>query len=296
MDWKKLGYRLLLPPIWVMAVLSLISAAALIWVFVQGLETAVIAYGIYLLAFYTLSVVCIFCALVLPKRYQRIKKRIYGSNFGNRYMTDRAFRTQLSLHISLAVDTLYVLINLWSWHHTRSWWFMVLGVYYGIMTVMRTLLVLFFRRNEIGDSVLLEWKRARACACILLLVNLCLSGAVLMILYSNRGYDYPGIMIYVMALYTFYSAIHAGVGIVRYRKMGSPVMSTAKVISLSSGLVSMLNLETAMFAQFGAEMALEDQQLMIMLTGAGISIVVITMSIMLIVKATKAIRGEKDGK
>ena len=296
MDGKKLGYRLLLPPVWAMAVLSLISAAGLIWVFVQGLETAVIAYAIYVLAFYTLSVVSTFCALVLPKRYQRIKKRIYSSTFGNRYMTDRAFRTKLSLHISLAVDMLYVLINLWSWYHIRSWWFMVLGVYYGIMTVMRSLLVLFFRRNEIGDSVLLEWKRARACACILLLINLCLSGAVLMILYSNRGYDYPGILIYVMALYTFYSAIHAGAGIVRYRKMGSPVMSTAKVISLSSGLVSMLNLETAMFAQFGAEMAQADQQLMIMLTGAGISIVVITMSVMLIVKATKAIRGEKDGK
>ena len=73
-------------------------------------------------------------------------------------------------------------------------------------------------------------------------------------------------------------------------------MSTAKIVSLSAALVSMLNLETAMFAQFGTDMAQQDQNLMIMLTGAGISITVITLSVMLIAKATIEIRREKYGK
>ena len=59
--------------------------------------------------------------------------------------------------------------------------------------------------------------------------------------------------------------------------------------------VSLLNLETAMFSQFGADLAVEHQQLFIILTGAGISIVVVTMSVLLIVKATKQIRREKHG-
>ena len=58
----------------------------------------------------------------------------------------------------------------------------------------------------------------------------------------------------------------------------------------------MLNLETAMFAQFGEEMPKESQQLMIMLTGAGISIVIITLSVLLIVQANKEIRRERNGK
>ena len=72
-------------------------------------------------------------------------------------------------------------------------------------------------------------------------------------------------------------------------------MYTAKVIALSAALVSMLNLETAMFSQFGTEMAVESQQLIIMLTGAGISIAVNAMSAVLIVKSTNAIRSYKNG-
>ena len=117
-----------------------------------------------------------------------------------------------------------------------------------------------------------------------------------MILYQKRGYDYPGVMIYVMALFTFYSTIHAIVDIVKYRSMGSPIMSTAKIVSLSAALVSMLNLETAMFAQFGAEMSVEKQHIFIILTGAGVSVTVVTLSVILIVRATKEIRREKYGK
>ena len=295
MDWKKLGKKLLFPPVWLMVILVIISAVALTLIFIKGLEESIPAYLVYVLAFYTLGVVTIFCVMVLPKQYSTIKRKIYDNPLGNRYMTDRVFRTNISLSISFVISMLYVGINLWSWHTVQSNWFLVLAVYYVIMAVMRYLLVRYVRIRKIGTDILSEWKRARICACILLLINLSLSGAVLMILYQSKGYDYPGIMIYVMALYTFYATIHAITDIVRYRKLGSPVMTTAKIVSLSGALVSMLNLETAMFAQFGAEMAQQDRNLMIILTGAGISITVVTLSVMLIANATKQIRRMKDG-
>ena len=296
MDWKKLGKKLLFPPVLLMVILVIISAVALTLIFVKGMEESIPAYIVYVLAFYTLTVVTIFCAMVLPKQYSTIKQKIYDNPLGNRYMTDRAFRTGLSLSVSFLISMLYVGINLWSWHMLHSWWFMVLAVYYVIMAVMRYLLVRYVRIQKIGTDILSEWKRSRICAYILLLINLSLSGAVLMILYQHRGYDYPGMMIYVMAMYTFYALTISIVDIVKYRKMGSPIMSTAKIVSLSAALVSMLNLETAMFAQFGTDMAQQDQNLMIMLTGAGISITVVTLSVILIAKATIEIRREKYGK
>ena len=202
----------------------------------------------------------------------------------------------ISLSVSFFVSMLYVGINLWSWHMLGSYWFMVLAVYYVIMAVMRYLLVRYVRIQKIGTDILGEWKRSRICAYILLLINLSLSGAVLMILYQHRGYDYPGIMIYVMALYTFYALTMSIVDMVKYKKMGSPIMSTAKIVSLSAALVSMLNLETAMFAQFGGDMSPENQQIFIILTGAGISVTVVTLSVILIVRATKEIRRENYGK
>ena len=296
MNWKKIGKRVLFPPVWLMVILASISAVALTIVFIKGMERNIIAYIVYVLAFYTLAVVCVFCALVLPKQYSTIKQKIYNNPIGNRYMTDRVFRTNISLSVSFVISMLYASINVWSWHILRSYWFMVLAVYYVIMATMRYLLVRYVRIQRIGTSILGEWKRSRVCACILLLINLSLSGAVLMILYQSKGYDYPGIMIYVMALYTFYAAIHAIVDIVKYRKLGSPVMSTAKIVSLSGALVSLLNLETAMFAQFGGDMSPENQRIFIILTGAGVSITVVTLSVILIVNANKEIRRIKDGK
>ena len=296
MDWKKIGKKLLFPPVWLMVILAIISAVALTFIFVRGMEESIPAYIVYVLAFYTLTVVTIFCVMVLPKQYSTIKRKIYDNPLGNRYMTDRAFRTNISLCISFVISMLYVGINLWSWHKLKSYWFMVLAVYYVIMAVMRFLLVRYVRIQKIGTDILGEWKRSRICAYILLLINLSLSGAVLMILYQHRGYDYPGMMIYVMAMYTFYSTIHAILDIIKYRKLGSPIMSTAKIVSLSAALVSMLNLETAMFAQFGGEMSQENQQIFIILTGAGISITVVTLSVILIAKATKEIRRENNGK
>ena len=290
MDWKKWGRRLLFPPIPLMILLIILSAAGLAAVFAKGWETAVIAYIVYGLSFYTLSVVTVFCILVLPKQYGKIKQKVLANPFGNRYLTDRAYRLKVSLYLSLGINLAYVALQLLQWRLFMSWWFVVLAGYYATLSVMRFLLVRYFRKHAIGADVADEWRRSRICAAILLLVNLSLSGAVLMILYRGRGYDYPGILIYVMAMYTFYSTIHAIVDIVRYRALGSPIMSTAKIVSLSAALVSMLNLETAMFAEFGKDMALSDQRLMIILTGAGISITVITLSVLLIVRATQALK------
>jgi hypothetical protein len=296
MDWKKIGKKLLFPPVYLLVILVIVSVVGLSFIFVKGMEQTIPAYMVYVLAFYTLSVVTILCVMVLPKRYSMLKQKIYNNPFGNRYMTDDIFRTGFSLSVSFVISMLYVGINLWSWYALQSYWFMVLAVYYVIMAVMRFLLVRYVRIQKIGTNILSEWKRSRSCAYILLLINLSLSGAVLMILYQHRGFDYPGVMIYVMALYTFYALTMSIVDMVKYRKMDSPVMTTAKNVSFSAALVSLLNLETAMFAQFGADMTPENQRIFIILTGAGVSITVVTLSVMLIVNANKQIRRMKNGK
>jgi len=290
MDWKKLGKKLLFPPVWGMVLLAIVSAVALTTVFIRGWEQQVIAYVVYVLAFYTLSVVTVFCITVLPKKYRSIKEKVLANPLGNRYVTDKEFRTKVSLNLSLAINLLYVAINILSWYLYHSWWFVCLAVYYTILSVMRFLLVRYVRLNPIGVNRYGELKRALTCSYIMLLLNFFLSGAVLMVVYQDKGYEYHGIMIYVMAMFTFYNTTTAIIDLIRYRHLESPVMAAAKGISMAAALVSMLNLETAMFAQFGADMAKEDQQLMIMLTGAGISIAVIAIAVFMIAHCTKEIK------
>lgn len=296
MNWKKLGKKLLFPNIFVIILFTVISAAALVHIFLNGLEESWIAYIAYVFSFYTLTILVIFLSIVLPKQYRVIKQKIMDHPFGNRYLTDTAFRTQVSLYMSLGINLLYAGINVISFIIYDSRWFIIFAVYYMTLAVMRFLLLRYARRDGIGQNRLGELRWARVCSCILVTVNFALSGAVLMILFQDKGTEYAGILIYVMAAYTFYTTIHAIINLIKYRKYKSPVMTTAKIITLSAALVSVLSLETAMFSQFGQDMSPENQRLMIALTGAGISIAVIGMSSYMIVKTSKEIELLKDTK
>ena len=290
MDWKKLVNRLLFLPVWLVLLLVVLSAVSLLYIFLNGLQEAWFAYAAYIFAFYTLTVLCIFLSIVLPKKYRGIKQKVQDTTIGNRYLEDHMFRAHVSLYVSLAVNLLYVGVNVLSYVLYRSMWLVILAVYYGILAIMRFLLVRYVRLKGVGQDRLGELKSNVICSGILLSLNFVLSGAVLMILYQDKGFEYHGILIYVVALYTFYMTTMAIVNSIKYRKYNSPVITTTKVITLSAALVSMLSLETAMFSQFGQVLAPEYLHLMIFLTGAGVSITVVIMSVYMMVKSLKVIK------
>ncbi len=290
MTWKNLLTKLLRPPVWIMLILALICTASLLFVFVGGYETLPSSCASYVLSFYTLSVIVLRCIKVIPAQYKAAKKKVYDHPLGNRYFTDPKFKTHISLYCSLTVSLLYVTMNGISFFLYHSAWFVILTFYYMILAVMRFLLVRFVKRLGISNDRFKELQRSRLCGIILLAINLFLSGAVLMIIYQNKGYKYHGIMIYIMAAYTFYITAVAIVNLVKYRRMGSPVMSMTKIINMAAALVSMLSLETAMFSEFGEEMSPENQRVMIALTGAGVSIIIVTMSVYSIVKNSREIK------
>ena len=294
MEWKKIGQKLLFPPIWLMLILIVMTAIAVPLIMVKGWSESPVAYVVYVFAFYTVCVVSVFCGMVLPKQYKEIKQKIYANPIGKKFMTDAVFKTRVSLYVSLVANLLYVGINVLSFVLYNSAWFIVLAGYYMILAVMRFLLVRYTRKTGIGKNRLGEMKSARLCSCILLTVNFALSGAVLMMLYQNKGFQYHGILIYVMAMYTFYITANAIRNLIIYRKYQSPVMTMTTIIAFSAALVSMLSLETAMFSEFGQDMAPETQYLMIALTGAGVSITVITMSVYMIVQTAKQMKKLKE--
>lgn len=289
-EWKAICSRFLFPPLWLVIILTVFSTVELVAVFVEGWGAAPIAYIVYVFSFYTLIVICFACWKIIPGYYKSIKGKVYDNKYANRYLTDVAFKTHVNLYRSLIINLIYVAVNVVSGILYSTYWFGIFAVYYAIMAIMRFLLIRYVNRNQIGKSRLGELKRSRLCAYILMTVNLALSGAVLMMVYFNRGFQYQGFLIYVMAMYTFYITTTAIIDMVKYRKYNSPVMSISKIIKLASALFSMLFLETAMFSQFGEENSLEMQRVMIMATGAGISVIVVAMAVYIIIRSTKEIK------
>ena len=289
-NWKSIGKKFLFLPLCLIMILTVISTIALIFVFTKGWETVWIAYVIYVISFYTLTVVCLACWKTIPKYYKRMKGKVYDNKYANRYLTDVVFKTHVTLYRSLFINLIYVIVNAVSAILYHTYWFAIFAIYYAIMAIMRFLLVRYVGRNQIGTSRLGELKRSRLCAYILMTVNLALSGAVLMMVYFNRGFEYQGFLIYVIALYTFYITGMAIKDMVKYRKYQSPVMSMSKIIQMAAALFSMLFLETAMFSQFGADTSPQVKRNMIMVTGAGISVIVVIMAVYMIVRSTQEIK------
>ncbi len=98
------------------------------------------------------------------------------------------------------VNLLYIAIKLTSGIYYRSWWFITLAVYYALLAATRFLLL--WRWGGIGLEM--ELRRYRLCGAILLLINAALAGMVVLMIHQNQGYDYPGVLIYAMATYSFY--------------------------------------------------------------------------------------------
>jgi len=110
-DWKRMGKKLLYPPRWLIVILTVFSAVALVSVFVNGWEMSPIAYVIYVLSFYTLTVLCIVCWRVIPGYYRAILSKMHDNQYIDRYMTDAVYKSNIGLYRSLGFNLLYVVVN-----------------------------------------------------------------------------------------------------------------------------------------------------------------------------------------
>lgn len=219
-------------------------------------------------------------------------RKALGVPLVSRYLREDMFRAQTGLYQGFFINLLYTGIKLLSGILYRSVWFVTLAVYYILLAVMRASLLHYVRKDE--KNKISEWRRYRLCGIILMFMNAALAGIVILVVRQNSGFEYPGMLIYMMAMYAFYAAITAVRNVVKFRKYGSPVMSAAKVINLTAALVSLLSLETAMLTQFGAANDPMFRQIMTASTGAGISLIVLGMAVFMIVRSTRQMRHALD--
>ena len=220
-------------------------------------------------------------------------KKIRSTPLGNRLLGDAIFRSEITLHGGLFINLLYAALNLFSGIRYRSTWFVALACYYALLSAMRAVLVRYVHRKPLGQDIPAEFRRYRACGIILLLMNQALVGIIVYMVTQNRGFSYPGFMIYAMAMYTFYITISAIINVIKYRRQGSPVLSAAKAISLIAALVSMLSLETAMLARFGSDEP-EFRRIMLGISGGVACAIVLALAIYMLARSTMQLKKQKN--
>lgn len=263
----------------------ILTFALLTYVLAEGVDGPM-AYLSYGASAYGLVVAVIW----LVQGGRRIQAWITNIPLTRRYLQDIKFRTEISLCLGFAINLLYIAIKMASGIYYCSLWFISLAVYYALLAVMR--LLLLYRRKW-PDGIArqrLELCRYRFCGIVLLLMNFALAGIVAFMVHQNRGYEYPGMLIYAMAAYSFYAVIMAAVSVIKFRRHGSPILSAAKAISLVAAMVSILSLETAMLAQFGSGDDMLFRKAMTGVTGGGVCVIVLGMALFMIVKASRQLK------
>ena len=277
--------------------ISVPSYALVIYALAGKDVNPVIAYVSYFLSAYALIITItgitgIVGLLRRGIKYHPLVKKIVSIPLVGRYLREDRFRAEAALYRGFFINLIYAGIKMFSGILYNSVWFVSLAVYYILLAVMRASLLHYVRKS--GKDKASEWRRYRLCGMILLFMNVALAGIVTLVIRQNSGFEYPGVLIYIMAMYAFYAAITAVWNVVKFRRYGSPVLSAAKVINLTAALVSMLSLETAMLTQFGAADDPIFRRIMTASTGAGISIIVLGMAIFMIVRSTKQLKNSRQ--
>ena len=121
---------------------------------------------------------------------------------------------------------------------------------------------------------------------MLFILNIPMGGMIILMVRTNSGFTYPGYLIYLSALYTFYIMTLSIVNLVKFRKMDSPILSAAKVLNFVSAMMSVLGLQTAMIARFSSE-GEEFRIMMNSVTGAAVFFIVMATVAVMVVQSSK---------
>ena len=229
-------------------------------------------------------------------RNSRLMRKLHENAQLARYLDDPLFRAEINLYFGTAINALYIFIKFFSGVALRSGWLIAFALYYVVLTSLRASLVNFVRQHELKRDLRAEYRRYRSVGILLLGLNVVLSGIISRMIAYNDAYDYPGILIYAMAAYTFYAVILSIVALVRFRRHGSPILSAIKVVNLTAALVALLSLEATMLQRFGEPEDGVFRGKMIGITGLAASLILFGMSFYMIVHASKKLKQMGENK
>ena len=289
-NWKKIGVNLLYPHLAIIICLLPIAITLLILSLIYLSPESILAILSYLLSFYVLLVIC----FRIPRIINFFKEFKNNNKYIQLWLSDVHLRMNVSLYGSLIWNIIFAIFQLVLGFHHKSFWFYSLAAYYIMLGLMRFFLFRHTKSYKANEQVTFELQKSILCGWLLLAMNIALAVIVFFMVYWNRTFNHHMITVIFMAAYTFTTFSFAIINLIKYKKYQSPVYSTAKSISLISGAVSMLTLETTMLTTFGGTESPIFRKIILSITGVvviGLSIVV---AITLIVNGNKKLKNKNN--
>lgn len=209
----------------------------------------------YVLAAITLTASSYYIVIHIRRGIREIIKPAIAANpYTNKVTTDYRWRTIWSAVPGMVSNIIFAVFNGVIGITSHSAWFGTLSAYYILLSVMRAGVVRQERKladvREKQEHMNRELSVYRRNSILFIFMAVVLGGAVILLLNAQGGKDYPGLTIYAVATYTFYKITMSTIQMVKVGKRKSPLLSITRRIGYIDACVSILTLQTAMFASF----------------------------------------------
>ena len=182
---------------------------------------------------------------------------------------DRILKSaSVSLTFNMAYSAYHVILGA----STRSWWFLTIGVYYAIVSVIRFAVLKSKMQGRFS---------VRFTGIMLMLLSLPLAGTVVLSFVKDRGKAFHLIIMLAIAVYAFTKITLATVNWIKARKSTSAKLTTLRNISFADAFVSIFSLQRSMLVSFEG-MSETEIRIMNVATGSAVCIIVFLLGLNLV--------------
>lgn len=301
--WKKLWEKLMHPNVLLLTAAYIVTAlfcgGAIVMAALSPRYPRLSALSYILYAFAALSLTYTVYTLVkkIPQWKRTVKERLHANPVTGELMRDFGLRTVVFSAGSFLWTAAYGCYHGGLSIYYRSVWYGSLAAYYIILACMRGAIVLY-RRKQRGRArdERADLKRYRTVGCLLIVLILALSAAIVQMVATDAAFHSPGLLIYVSAAYTFTKITMSVRNFVRARKQSDYTVEALRSVNAADATVSLLTLQTAMFRSFGGD---ADTGAANAVTGACVCALVLALGVYMLVKARreeKRISEERNGR
>ena len=243
---------------------------------------AVIGYVSYGVAALLLTYTVYTLVKILPKRYRMVKEKLRSHKRIGRLMQNYGLRTVIFVTFSVAVTLAFA-----AYHGViaclyHSVWFGALATYYIILLFIRGGIVLYHgKRRGKERQKEMEIRKYRGCGIGLMITISALSATIWEMVQNSAATRRAGLMIYVVATYTFYKITMSIINFVKAKKQDDHTIDALRNINVADAAVALLALQASMLQEFS------DTGLPIfnILTGAGVCLLVFGLGLYMVIRS-----------
>ena len=100
--------KFIFPHPFIIFVLFNLSVVTLVYIFINHWETNILAILFYVVAFYTLVVVCV----RIPGIVKRVKTKLHENKYTDAYLTDKDLRMRISMYRGLLISFVFAMFKI----------------------------------------------------------------------------------------------------------------------------------------------------------------------------------------